>query len=384
MYLPLFCIPLFQILLFTMARESPFTKEQEAWIIIQFGKLERPVKVRRKFRIEYKIDKKKIPSQKQFTRVHNRFLAAGSVGQQKPGGRPVSKTTEENIALVKEMVVNNPRMSIRDISKEVDMSYKTTWKIMRKELSLYPYKPKKVQPLTQAHKNQRIAFSDWISQKTPEFIDCVIFSDEKLWEEKIHPNRQNERYWGKVDPEVEVDCKVQGGKKIMSWAAMINGQVILHWFPPNTSVNQDVYLDMLKSVLWPAVKGVATRKQYWFQQDGAMAHTTVMVRDWLKTKFGSRIISRFTDHPWPSRSPDLSPLDFWFWSVCLEELRRCPPRSLEELQDTVTIFADTLSREEVTKSARNILIRARACKEAAGGVFEYKLKKFKRKSNNEE
>ena len=48
MYLPLFCIPLFQILLFTMARESPFTNEQEAWIIIQFGKLERPVKVRRK------------------------------------------------------------------------------------------------------------------------------------------------------------------------------------------------------------------------------------------------------------------------------------------------------------------------------------------------
>ena len=47
-------------------------------------------------------------------------------------------------------------------------------------------------------------------------------------------------------------------------------------------------------------------------------------------------------------------------------------------------FADSLDREEITKSARDILIRAKACKEAQGGAFEYKLKKFKRSLNRED
>ena len=33
-------------------------------------------------------------------------------------------------------------------------------------------------------------------------------------------------------------------------------------------------------------------------------------------KFNNRVISRFMDHPWPSRSPDLSPLDYWFLQLC--------------------------------------------------------------------
>ena len=119
-------------------------------------------------------------------------------------------------------------------------------------------------------------------------------------------------------------CRVQGGRKVMCWAGIINGNIILHWFPLNTSVNQHVYLDMLETVLWPAVRAVSTCHMYWFQQDRATAHCTNMVMDWLRSKFGQRVISRNADQPWPARSPDLSPLDFWLWSVCLRELRKAP------------------------------------------------------------
>ena len=53
-------------------------------------------------------------------------------------------------------------------------------------------------------------------------------------------------------------------------------------------------------------------------QDGATCHTTERVLAWLKTKFQTRIISRNADKRnrggvnWPSRSPDLNPLDFWY------------------------------------------------------------------------
>ena len=86
------------------------------------------------------------------------------------------------------------------------MSTRSVWKILRRKLKVFPYKPKNVQPLTQRQRDQRKEFSDWISTKTPEFIDKVIWSDEKLGEEKVRPNKKNERYWARVDPEVEVDC----------------------------------------------------------------------------------------------------------------------------------------------------------------------------------
>ena len=166
-----------------------------------------------------------------------------------------------------------------------------------------------------------------------------------------------------------------GGKKIMCWAGLINGKIILHWFPLGTSVNQQVYLEMLATVVWPKIRAVSTRQQYWFQQNGATAHTTIQVRNWLASKFSNRIISRLTEKPWPARSPDLSPLDYWFWSVCLGELRRSPPSSLDELQEIVENFVESLQEEEVIKATRNILKRAKVCKEAGGGAFEFRLKK---------
>ena len=40
---------------------------------------------------------------------------------------------------------------------------------------------------------------------------------------------------------------------------------------------------------------------------------------WLKEKFNNRVIRRLMDHPWPSRSPDLSSLDYTGSGVCSYE-----------------------------------------------------------------
>ena len=103
-----------------------------------------------------------------------------------------------------------------------------------------------------------------------------------------------------------------------------------------------------------------------------------MVRDWLASKFGSRVISNKTDRPWPTRSPDLSPLDFWFWGVCLVELRRHPPASLEELRATINELARRMSPAEVRKAVNNVSKRAEACIAANGDNFEHLLKKARR------
>ena len=96
----------------------------------------------------------------------------------------------------------------------------------------------------------------------------------------------------------------------------------------------------------------------WYQQDGATVHTTTVAREWLGDKFDGRVISRLINRPWPAKSPDLSPLDFWFWSVAMAELRRAPPGSVQDL--TAEVFVESMDHEEVSRSVRHLRQRAQA------------------------
>ena len=135
------------------------------------------------------------------------FKETVTVHTKKSPGRTKTKSTEENITRIKNMIEETPSTSVRKLCSESDISSATMWRILRKALKLFPYKPKTVQPLTPALRAGRMEFCRWISEKSQEFVDKVLWSDEKLCEEKIRPNKQNEMYWWLVDPEVEDECR---------------------------------------------------------------------------------------------------------------------------------------------------------------------------------
>ena len=59
----------------------------------------------------------------------------------------------------------------------------------------------------------------------------------------------------------------------MCWAAIVDGRVLrLVWFEKGESVNGQRYLDLLQQSLWPEVRHIVTRREYWYQQDGAPSH----------------------------------------------------------------------------------------------------------------
>ena len=96
------------------------------------------------------------------------------------------------------------------------------------------------------------------------------------------------------------------------------------------------------------IMDVDTTPDIWFQQTGTTAHTSVIGRDWLKSRFGSKVISHLTDFPWPPRSPDLSPLDFFLWSYVKEKVFSTRPSSIDNLKIAIRealplIDQDTLS-----------------------------------------
>jgi len=80
------------------------------------------------------------------------------------------------------------------------------------------------------------------------------------------------------------------------------------------TVNSAHYTKMLRTFLEPELHrlGVETHT-LWFQQDGAMAHTTRTAMQVLNEMFPACVISRRGNTEWPSRSPDLNACNFFLW-----------------------------------------------------------------------
>jgi hypothetical protein len=76
-------------------------------------------------------------------------------------------------------------------------------------------------------------------------------------------------------------------------------------------------------------------EDFWFQQDGATAHTAR--RPWaiLKEMFPGRVVSLNEAVPWPSRSLDLSPCDFFLWGYLKAEVFKHRSRSLDQLKKAI-------------------------------------------------
>ncbi|KAJ4438494.1 hypothetical protein ANN_14439 [Periplaneta americana] len=99
------------------------------------------------------------------------------------------------------------------------------------------------------------------------------------------------------------------------WAALsckgVIGPIIT-----DTSVDQHVYLNDILRIAVPQTR-LQHDYDYYFQQYGVPAHYPLIVRDFLDEKFLNRPKWMGRQRPivWPPRSPDLTPMDFFFWGV---------------------------------------------------------------------
>ena len=79
-------------------------------------------------------------------------------------------------------------------------------------------------------------------------------------------------------------------------------------------VNKENYLEMPQDSFWPAIMNSGVKEDIIFMQDGAPPHWGTNVRDWLNENLEDRWIGRGSPNmPWPPRSPDITPCDFFLW-----------------------------------------------------------------------
>jgi len=90
-------------------------------------------------------------------------------------------------------------------------------------------------------------------------------------------------------------------------------------------------LDFSSSTVYKAMKFGCKLKPYKFHKSQLLTDDHKKQR----AKFCGRAISRKAENPWPARSPDLNPLDYWFWGQMQQIVYGKSPSNLEDMKKIV-------------------------------------------------
>ena len=136
-----------------------------------------------------------------------------------------------------------------------------------------------------------------------------------------------------------------------------------------TTVNQHTYLHMLKTFFWPKLLRDPSFIKYYFQQDGAPAHTSNIVQEWCTSKFGKKFLAK---EDWPPRSPDLNPCDFFLWGYLKSKVYNPLPKNLDYLKLNKEREIKNISAETLKSVFSNLTKRCKMLISVNGGHFENK------------
>jgi len=136
----------------------------------------------------------------------------------------------------------------------------------------------------------------------------------------------------------------------------------------------DGYAELLTHHIIPAVTELFNPEELaniWFQQDGCPAHNTRRVQEILRENFNDRVISNRGPILWPARSPDLSPVDFYFWGAAKNEVYEFdPPETVQVLEARTRDVLRSINRNTIRRACRSVKDRCQKCVQQNGGHFQ--------------
>ena len=94
-------------------------------------------------------------------------------------------------------------------------------------------------------------------------------------------------------------------------------------------------MKILREVVVPQLQTKSNFDEFFLQQDRPPPHYALRVRDYLDEVFPQHWFGRRGTIQWPPRSPDLTPMDFFFWGVVKNKVYEKNPKTVSELKDYI-------------------------------------------------
>ena len=305
--------------------------------------------------------------------------------QEKNSGRKRTGRSPENIDAVQTAPQNNPSgLSCR--VNTLGLPSATFNRIVRVDLRWHPYKMHLRHHLKAGDFARRTHFCEWFNEQlqNPRFLFNLVIGDEAGFAMNGKVNTQNVRKYAPRgnQPEFTYDVN-ESREKVTVWAGLVGNGALIGPFFFDGNVNQASYLELLNERVFPGlvrefngqfVNGSFSR--LWWAQDGAPAHRSNQVSDWLHEFFQERVIALNHDPEWSPRSPDLTPCDYFLWGYVKSKVFASPPDSLDDLQTRITQAFDDLEGDRVLvrRAVRDMTRRVNMCLERDGGHMEGKFR----------
>lgn len=295
-----------------------------------------------------------------------------SVEDDPRSGRPPTAITKDNLDLALQMVMQDRRLSCRQIAERLGVSLERADKILTKELKLSKVSARWVpRLLTPEQKRTRCTMSkdnlQLFEADKGNFLARFITMDES-WVHHYQPEtKEQSKQWKHTSSPTPKKAKVipSAGKVMASVFWDSQGVILIEYLQQGQTVTGQYYSGQLRR-LREAIKekrpGMLTRGVL-FHQDNAPAHTSVVAMATIHD-CGFNLV------PHPPYSPDLAPSDFHLFPQLKKALAGRHFRSDDDVITAVEEFLGSQTKEFFFTGINALQHRWNKCSTLEGDYVE--------------
>lgn len=364
------------------SRGRDFTNEEYADILFCYG-FANGVSTHARAEYQLRFPQRRLPHESVFDGAYQRLRETGSVRRRRSdSGRPRIYRTEEEEEILRHFEVD-PTTSTNVVARRLGI---TQWKVWHTVHTggLYPYHYTPVQVIEEGDPARRIDFCRFMlnaDTEDPTYFKRILWTDESKFDQDGISNLHNIHFWAPKADRNPNKKKLKGSQRRFSlnvWMGIIDDNLVGPYFLPN-NLNGEAYETFLENEVFGLLIDVplAARRHMIYQHDGCPAHFRINVRDWLNRHFPNRWIGRGGPIPWPARSPDLTPVDYYVWGhmkSLVYDISPSPVPSIDELRRRIINAVEEIKTNLTSRVVKTELRkRMRLCIRNRGSHFENEL-----------
>ncbi|KAJ4450406.1 hypothetical protein ANN_01830 [Periplaneta americana] len=287
-------------------------------------------------------------------------------------GRPQTARSAAVVERVRNFVMADRRLTVREIAEEVGVSKDSAHAIFRDDLNMNRVAAKFVPKLLSPEQKdlRRDVAQDLLdtANTDPGFLNTVITGDES-WVYGYDPEtkRQSSQWKHPESPRPKKARQVRSKIKVMLTVFFdVRGIVHHEYAPEGQTVTKEYYHDVLRRLrdaLRRKRPDMWTANNWHLHHDNAPAHSSQLIHTFL-AKHGITTVRQ------PPYSPDLAPCDFWLFPKLKTPLKGSRFESREEIMRNATTELNTIPKEDFQRCLRQWKDRWAKCVQAQGAYFE--------------
>ena len=303
---------------------------------------------------------------------YERFKSGNeSVKDEERSGRPSTSKTDENVKKVAKIVRSNRRMTIRELTEELNISYGSVQSILTDDLQMRRVSAKFVpRLLTDEQKEIRVSVCTELKDRLhadPDFMAKIVNGDES-WVYGYDPETkiQSSQWKTTNSPRPKKARQSKSNIKVMVIVFLdCEGIVRSDFVPRGTTVNSGFYKGTLERLRNDMRR---KRPEKWangflLHHDNSPWHTSLLIREFLAAK-------SLPVCPHPPYSPDLAPCDFWLFQKIKSVLKGKRFDTIPGIEKATTEQLKAIPKEAFQKCFQSWIQRWDKCIASQGQYFE--------------